>query len=58
MSEQTPPKNDPQQVAEAVRDGMFAKTPRELLAAAGGVSPRIALAAQARRIALAQACHG
>ena len=24
MSEQTPPKHDPQQVAEAVREGMFA----------------------------------
>ncbi len=48
----------PLNVKACVRDGMFAKTPRELLAVAGSVSPRIALAAQARKIALAQACHG
>ena len=42
-------------VKACVRDGMFAKTPRELLAVADSVSPNVAAAAMRRRLALARA---
>ena len=40
----------------AIRDGMFAKTPPELLVAASAVSPRVAAASIGRRLAIARAC--
>jgi ATP-dependent Clp endopeptidase proteolytic subunit ClpP len=42
-------------VKACVRDGMFARTPRELLSAAASVSPNVAAAAMRRRLALARA---
>ncbi len=42
-------------VKACVRDGMFARTPRELLSAAATVSPNVAAAAMRRRLALARA---
>jgi ATP-dependent Clp endopeptidase proteolytic subunit ClpP len=42
-------------VKACVRDGMFARTPRDLLAAAASVSPNVAAAAMRRRLALARA---
>ena len=42
-------------VKACVRDGMFARTPRELLAWAASVSPNVAAAAMRRRLALARA---
>lgn len=39
----------------AIRDGMFAKTPRELLVASSAMSPRVAAASIARRAAIARA---
>ena len=42
-------------VKACVRDGMFAKTPRDLLTGAASVSPNVAAAAMRRRLALARA---
>ena len=42
-------------VKACVRDGMFTRTPRELLTGAASVSPNVAAAAMRRRLALARA---
>lgn len=47
----------PLSVKACVREGQFAKTPKDLLVSASSVSPRVQAASNARRLALARAVN-